>query len=584
MIVENAILGLSIILLLGIFAQWLAWQLGVPSILFLLSIGFLAGPVFNLISPDQILGDLLFSLVSLSVAILVFEGALNLRFADLRKTGIAVRNLLSIGMMLTWSLAAFSAYLFLEISVGYALLIGAILTVTGPTVITPLLRSMRISPRLSTILRWEGIIIDPIGAILAVLVYETFFRNQQIDGGIDLLFFLFKTISLGIILGLFSAYILLFFFRKGWVPEFLQSPVTLATLITMFSLSNIIQHETGLLTVTVMGLAMANQKNVAINKITEFKETLQVLLIAILFIVLSSRIEIESLKEISIYSFFFIFSLLFIIRPISVYFSAIGTKLRWREILFLSMIAPRGIVAAAISSLLALELQQLNYPKSDLLVGIIFSVICVSGIVSTIGAKPLAKVLGLLQKEALGILFLGAHQWARKIASILQDHNIPVLLVDTNSYNIYRARTEGLRVSYANILEERTISKVDFNQVGRFLALTSNDEVNSLASLSFQKIVGEKNVFQLSTAQNKEIRSQQLFQKDLVFSRITNLYNNAWEIKAFYLESEKEIAELKKKQFYPLLQIKGEKVEIFSIEEKINIREASTLIVLTLES
>ena len=536
MIIEDTVLGLALILLLGLGAQWIAWRLGVPAILFLLGLGILSGPVLGIIQPDKILGELLFPIVSVAVAILVFEGALNLRFAELRKTGAAVRNLLTLGMLLTCGLCALAAHFFLDMDFPSALLLGSILIVTGPTVITPLLRHVRISSNISTILRWESIIIDPIGAILAILVYETFFGAHQARFWSST-FTLVNTILLGACFGFLAAHLLLLLIRREIIPEFLQSPFTLMSLIASFALSNILQQESGLLAVTVMGLVMANQSHVAIKKITEFKETLQVLLIASLFIVLSARIDVLSLNMINLQTVFFVLTLLFLVRPISVFCSAWGTGLKWRELVFLSAIAPRGIVAAAISSLLAIELRQAAHPQSEVLVTTVFIVIVVSGITATLFAKPLARFLDLELPEPRGFLFLGAHNWARDLAQVLQERGIPILLVDTNPYNVYKARMQNLKIVYASILEEEARMRLDLSEVGAFIALTSNDEVNSLAALSFQDILGKNKVYQIPSftpeegeikkiGSRKSLHGKQLFSTRPPVIRLSGLSPN----------------------------------------------------------
>ena len=539
---EDTVLGLALILLLGLSAQWVAWRLGVPAILFLLALGILSGPVFGIIDPDQILGELLFPMVSVAVAILVFEGALNLRFVELRKTGVAVRNLLSLGMLLTCGLSALAAHFFLSMSLASALLLGSILVVTGPTVIGPLLRHVRVSSNISTILRWEGIIIDPLGAILAILVYETFFGSYQPRFWSSTLT-LVNTVFLGTCFGFLSAHLLLLLIRREIIPEFLQSPFTLMSLIASFSLSNIVQQESGLLAVTVMGLVMANQSHVVIKKITEFKETLQVLLIASLFIVLSARVDMDSLSMINLQTVFFVLTLLFLVRPISVFCSAWGTGLKWRELLFLSAIAPRGIVAAAISSLLAIELKRANHPQSETLVTTVFIVIVLSGITATLLAKPLARILDLEIEEPRGFLFLGAHNWARDLAKVLQERGIPILLVDTNPHNVYKARMDNLKIVYASILEEEARMRLDLSEVGTFLALTSNDEVNSLAALAFRDTLGKNSVYQIppftseegeakKISNRKSLHGKRPFSDQLSFSQVTSLYNKGWKFRS----------------------------------------------------
>ena len=572
---SDPILYMTLILFLGIAAQWLAWRLGVPSILFLLAVGFMIGPIFDIIHPDQILGKLLFPLVSAAVAILIFEGALKLRFTELRKTGALVRNLLTIGVLVTWVGCALIAYFLLGFSLPLALLLGAILTVTGPTVIAPLLRSLRISSNTATILRWEGIIVDPIGAVLAVLTYEAFYAtHQNAASPWSVVLTLFSMIGLGLVLGLLSAHILLQLFYHEKVPEFLQSPSTLVAVLTMFSLSNHVQNESGLLTVTVMGLVMANQKYVAIQKITEFKETLQVLLIASLFVVLSARIERESLSQINVQTVIFVLMVLFLVRPLSVLASCVNsTKLKsqWRNIVFLSAIAPRGIVAAAISSFLALELMKLGYTEGGQLVTTVFTVIVASCVMTTLFAKPLALLLGIAVGEPRGLAFLGAHNWARELASVLQKNDIPVVLIDTNAYNVYRGRAQGLEMVNGNILEEETVQRLDMSNIGRLIAFTSNEEINSLAAFAFQNILGPKNVHQLRVfepeeKENSNLLGKRVFAYGLSYSQISRLHSQGWYFDGILVTNEllqKKFSAQNSDLFYPLIICRNKKVILY---------------------
>ncbi len=561
--IQNSILQLALILLLGIGAQWAAWRFAVPSILFLLSTGFIAGPVLHVIHPNEIPDGILFPFVSVAVAILVFEGALNLNFLELRKTGRAVRNLLSIGVLVTWILSSFAAQWILDLDLPTSLLLGAILTVTGPTVIMPLLRSVRVIDRLNTILKWEGIIIDPIGAILAVLVYEAFFGIDNDPSLWHTIFAIIRTLLTGGILGFVAAYILIQLIWHEILPEFLQSPFTMMLLIVAFSVSNMIQHESGLLTMAVMGILMANQKKVSLKRIMEFKETLQVLLIAGLFIILSARIDYDFLRKIDIQIILFVFAVLFFVRPISVLFSSIGTELRKREIIFLSCIAPRGIVAAAVSSLLALELQKIGYKDGEILITSVFSVIVISGITSTILAKQIANLLGLSAGEPKGILLVGSHPWAQKLAILLNRHNVETLLIDSNPYNIYATRMQNLKAIHANILEERLIDHLNIGSIGKLLALTPNDEVNSLAAISFQDVFGKNNVYQLRTSEKQNrnslkikrrtgIRAKQLFSEEMTFTKFKELMDQGWRLCSILVQENFSMEQYEDKM-YPLM-------------------------------
>lgn len=344
---------LSGVLALGMGAQWLAWYLKQPSILFLLLIGILIGPVLGYFQPDEVLGNLLFPFISLGVAIILFEGSLTLEFHEIKQHGRMVQNLVSIGVVITIAVISLTAYLLFDMDPKVALLFGALVCVTGPTVIAPLLRSVSPKKNISNILKWEGIIIDPIGAIAVVLVYE-----YIISGGHSNSLLLFgQIVLLAGVLGMAGAAMLAFLIKRYWIPEYLRNVFTLAYVLLLFSLSNHIEHESGLLTVTVLGVALANWKGFPRDHILEFNESLTVLLISMLFIVLAARMDLASLAAVGMSGVILLLVAMFVARPLAVWASAVGTNLKTNEKLMISWVGPRGIVAAAISSLFAIRLQ-----------------------------------------------------------------------------------------------------------------------------------------------------------------------------------------------------------------------------------
>lgn len=526
---NELLINIAIVITLAISAQWLAWRLKLPSILLLLLAGFLAGPITNILDVDHLMGELLFPVVSVSVAIIMFEGGLSLRFSDLRETGRVFRNLLTIGVLITWLLSALTAYVLLGLGIGLSLLIGGILVVTGPTVIIPMLKQIRPSARVASILRWEGIVIDPVGAVLAVLVFEAIIATDPSSRVNSVLAVLTNTILIGTILGFVVARLLILFFGRHWVPENLQNPVTLMAIIGAFAASNVMQAESGLLTVTVMGVVIANQEltftlpglgkwmlggvhRMEYTHIIEFKENLQVLLVGMLFILLAARLRLEDLQMLGVNNLLFLLVLVFIIRPISVWVSAWGSPLRWQEKLFIAWMAPRGIVAAAVASIFALELANHGIENANVLVSVVFSVIIFTVVVYGLTAGPLARRLGVAQTNPQGLLIIGAHEWAQEIAKAVQAAGFRVLLVDTNYAHIQQARMEGLPVFYGSILAEYTSDEIDLSGLGRMIALTPNDEVNALAVVKYTKVFGRQNVYQLAPNSNEPNRKQAVSQ------------------------------------------------------------------------
>jgi NhaP-type Na+/H+ or K+/H+ antiporter len=494
------LLALATIITLGIAAEWIAWRIGLPSILVLLVFGIVAGPLTGLLDPDAIFGSLLFPIVSVSVAVILFEGGTSLRIAELRQVGRVVASLVSIGALVTWALATTSAHYILGMRIQQALLLGAILVVTGPTVIVPLLRQMRPSAQVGNTLKWEGILIDPVGAVLAVLVFEVLlaggFEAAWTVGALGLL----KTVVIGIVLAAAGAGLMIWVLDRRWVPEFLQSPLSLTMVVAAFAVSNAFQPESGLLTVTLMGMVMANQKSVNVRHIFEFKENLRVLLISSLFIILAARLELADLRAVGLPEAAFVATLILVVRPVAVGLSTIGSELDWKERLAIGWVAPRGIVAAAVSSLFALELAQHGFEGAGQLASITFLVIIATVVVYGFTSAPLARRLGVAQPEPQGVLFVGAHPWARQIALELQEIGIRVRVADTNRRNIAEARLAGLPTHYGSTLTEGTLDRIDLGGIGNLLAVTSNDEVNSLSGLNFSEVLGADSVYQLPPA------------------------------------------------------------------------------------
>lgn len=506
---EYLLVGTASILILGITAQWLAWRLRLPSILLLLIFGFIAGPITGLIKPDELLGDLLFPIVSVSVALILFEGGLNLKFVELRQTWHIVRNLVTVGVLFTWLASTSAAHLILGFDLPIALLFGAILVVTGPTVIIPLLRHVRPIRQVDSIVKWEGIVNDPIGAILAVLVFEAIVVSGLQETVTTVIISLVQTILIGLILGSFSVALLILLLKRYWIPGYLQNSFTLMFVVAAFVASNTLQEESGLFTVTLMGVFLANQKLVSIKHIVEFKENLGILLLSGLFIILAARLRPEALSQLGLNSLIFLMVLVLFIRPISVALSTIKSGLSWRDKLFLSWMAPRGIVAAAVMAVFALKLSENTaYTQAELTVPEMFFVIVGTVAIYSLSAAPLGRWLNIAQPNPQGILIVGAHDWAQSVAKVLQAEGYQILLVDTDFEDITTARLNGLPTFYASILSDYILDEIELGSLGRLLALTSNDEVNALATLYFAEVFDKTEVYQLAPKETDSKRKE----------------------------------------------------------------------------
>ncbi|WP_458776875.1 cation:proton antiporter [Desulforhopalus sp. 52FAK] len=493
--IKDIVLLFAYVVTASTLCQWIAWKLKLPAIIFLLSAGLLAGPVFNILNPDILMGPLLLPFISLSVAIILFEGSLTLKLRDILHLQSVLRNMLTIGLLITWLITSLSAKLLTGVSWEIATLFGAITVVTGPTVIAPLLRSVRPTAPIANILRWEGIVIDPIGASLAVLVYEFIVSGGgQAAWGHTLLTFT-KIVSVGFVTGVTGGYIFGLALRNHLLPEFLKNVATLSIVFFFFASANYLQPESGLITVTVLGIWLANMKGVDIDSILHFKEHLSILLVSLLFIMLSSRLEFSTFREIGWGALSVFLVVQFLARPVNVMLSAIGSGLTIHERHFLAWVAPRGIVAAAIASLFALGLEQAGVANAHLLVPLTFSVIIGTVLLQSFTAGPVAKFLGVAEPEPLGFIIIGANVVARSIGKILSDCGVRVVLADTSREHIQAAAGDGLETYLGNPMSEHAERHLDMTGIGSLLAISPYESVNFGAVMHFRGELGNNNVF-----------------------------------------------------------------------------------------
>lgn len=507
---EHLLIGLAAIIVLGMGAQWLSWRLRLPAILFLLIVGFLAGPVAGVIEPDALLGDLLFPIVSLSVAVILFEGGLSLDIAELREIGRAVRGLITVGVLLTWWLTTAFAHILLGLDLALATLFGAVLVVTGPTVILPLLRHIRPKARIGSTVKWEGIVNDPIGAILGVLVFEAIVAGGFQAGFTTVLVGMSRATLVGGGLGIAAAGLVVVLLKRYWMPDYLQSSAALAIVVLVYAVADTAQPESGLLAVTVMGAALASQRFVSVKSIVVFKENLRVLLISGLFVLLAARLPLADPDYWRAGSLLFLAALILIVRPVSVAAATWRSGLTWRERAFLAAIAPRGIVAAAIASVFALRLVETGHPEAARLVPLMFLSIVGTVMVYGVCSPLVARWLGVATPNPQGLLIIGAAPWVRAVATLLRDQGFKVVLADSNWDNVAAARRDGLPARYANVLTEGALEEIemDLDDVGQLLALTPNDEVNALATLHFADLFDRSRMFQLPPESTERERRQ----------------------------------------------------------------------------
>lgn len=557
------------IIILGILAQWVAWKFKIPAILPLIMIGLLVGPLSTLMSADgsQWLqpiwngekglfpGENLFYFVSLAVGIILFEGGLTLKRDEISKVGPAIGKLISIGAAITFIGAGAAAHYVFGLDWRISFLFSALIIVTGPTVISPILRNIPLKKDVAAVLRWEGILIDPIGALVAVLVYE--FISVEGDSGYtkQALLDFGKIVLIGMSFGITAGYALYFAIKKKLVPHYLSNVVALSMVMAVFVISDLFAHESGLLAVVVMGMFLGNSDLPSLKELLYFKESLSVLLVSILFILLAANISIEDLLLVYNWKTAILLAIIiFILRPLTVFASTTGSSLKVNEKLFISWVGPRGIVAAGISSLFGTKLVTKGVVGAEYITPLVFAVVLITVILNATTARMVAGWMGVYLKKSEGILIVGASKASRLIATYLHKHERHVVLVDSNQLNINKAKELGLEAFTANIYSDDLTDNIELNDVGYILAMTGSDEINKQAINRFEKYFGENGTFRLITSdemrKNKNLSVKELFSYTHDYSRFAQVAQEFPSIQEIPVENHN--------QFLRVLNIVGE--------------------------
>ncbi|MEO7124982.1 MAG: cation:proton antiporter [Nakamurella sp.] len=513
---------IALVIAVSVACQWIAWRLKIPSILLLLVVGFGIG---QLVRAEDVFGhDILFDGVGILVGVILFEGSMGLRLQQVRGLGKPVRRLVTVTVVIAWILITAAAYL-LGFDLRVALLIGAILVVTGPTVINPILRSLRPTRRVASLLRWEGIVVDPIGVILALLVFQAVTADEAEAAFASVAIALAKTVLVAVMITVVLGVVLELLMRRRAIPDFLHGVVFLAAAIGALELSNVLQPESGLLTVTLLGMYLGNRPKLQLEHVAEFSEHLQILFVGALFIVLAGRVTPSQLVEVLPTALLFLAALVLVVRPASVLIGLAGTTTSWKERALLVGMAPRGVVAAAVTSIFALGFGQaadalaaraasasgamrdaLLTQSADLaglasqaarMVPLVFVVIVCTVALYGLGVNKFAEKLGLASANPQGVLFVGVQPWVVDSAVLLREMGIPVLIVARNRATLAPARRSGLATVTANILSEFAVKDLDVSGLGYLIAATPEDDVNATAARQYARVFGGANTYQL---------------------------------------------------------------------------------------
>ncbi len=487
-------IAIATVIILGVGCQWIGQKAKIPSIILLLAAGVLAGPVAGLVDPDEQFGPMLFPIVSLGVGILLFEGGLGLRLDTFTQGRYVVARLVSLGVLVTWIVGFFALTILFDISTEAAALIASILTVSGPTVVLPLLRIARPREPTAAILRWEGIVIDPVGATLAIVTLDAVTGGGGVLSSIGRIT---TTLVVGTAAGLLMATLLILSLERHWIPDHLHNPVTLMIAVLAFTLANQLRPEAGLMATTVLGIALANQHRVAARHISEFEEDLGVLVLGGLFIILGARVNLEEVAAVLLPSLGLVLILVFIARPLAVLVSTLGSDLRRPDRLFLMWMAPRGIVAAAVAAVFAIELENDGGRAVPELVPIVFTVIVATVVIYGSSAVIGAKLTRVARPDPQGIVLIGGQKWVRMLAVELVSLDVPVLLVTTDRHQAQAARLQGLLVFNGRVDSEDLDAAVEGIGVRDALILSTNPELNVVAQARLASLLTRRHIFEL---------------------------------------------------------------------------------------
>ncbi len=490
-----------LIIFLGVISQWLAWRFRLPAIVLMSIAGLLVGPILNIIHPEESFGELFKPVISLAVAIILFEGSLNLNFKEIRGFNKPVWRIVTFGAFIAWISGSLAAHYIAGLSWAVAFVIGGLFIVTGPTVILPLLRQAKLKARPAAILKWEGIIVDPFGALLALFAFQfVLFAIGDETAGAFGLFFLASLFAVA--LGAGVGWLLGWMFEKGQVPEFLKAPIVFGVVLLTFVLSDIVMHETGLLAVTAMGMVMANMHIASINDMRHFKENISVLLISSIFVMLTASLSLDVLIEIFNWRIVaFVLATLFVVRPLSIWLSTIGTDLTNQEKTLIGWIAPRGIVALTVSGYFAGVLLEAGFDDAELLTALTFALVFSTVVVHGFTIGWLGRKLGLATGDDPGIIIVGVGRFALKLAEALSEYNKNLLIMDASWGRLQPARLAGMKTFTGEILSEHTEYELDMTPYETMILAGEIDSYNALVMNNYVPEFGRENLYKTAIHQ-----------------------------------------------------------------------------------
>jgi NhaP-type Na+/H+ or K+/H+ antiporter len=497
---------LLLVLVVGLVSQWTAWRLRLPAIVVLIGAGIVLGPVTGAIVIDLPRAQLA-DLIGLGVAIILFDGGMALKLGEWRRVGRGIGRLTVPAPLLAWLFGGLAAHYVGGLSWAVAWTLGAILVVTGPTVILPLVRQARLNKDSSSLLKWEGIVNDPVGVLIAVLTFQFF----TTPGGLTAtLLGLALALLAAAVLGGLGAFAIGFAFRRGWVPEHLKPPILMVLVLAVYWASNLVQHEAGLLSVTLMGLVLGNMRLAERESLRHFKENLTVVLLSVLFIVIPATLGPEHLQLLDVRAVAFVAAVMLVVRPLAIGLATIRAPMRRGDRVLLGWIAPRGIVAAATAGIFGPALADAGFTDAERLLPIVFLIILATVVAHGLTIGPLTRRLGLASRPPNGLLIVGANAWTLDLARTLRELDIEVLVADGAYEHLRPFRDADIATYYGEVLSEDAEHELETLHLSHLLCATDNDFYNALVARAWGAAFGHHRTFQLALHQEPSEPSRRL--------------------------------------------------------------------------
>ncbi|MGY9039046.1 cation:proton antiporter [Sulfitobacter sp. M13] len=541
----NPVTAIALVGAIGVGSQWIAWRLRMPAIVLMLVAGILIGPVLGIFDPARDIGPLMGPMISIAVAIILFEGGLSLNFHTLQDAVGGVRRLVYIGAPLGWLMSALSLHYVAGLSWSSSAVFGGIMIVTGPTVIAPLLRTARLSRRPATLLQWEAILNDPIGALAAVLAFEVVIALNTATTASEAMLELLIGAAVATAAGVAAGIGLSRAFKRGWVPEYMKVPVLFALLLGVFAASDSVLHESGLLAVTIMGIVIANSKLPSYEEMRRFKEHATVLLVSGVFILLAAGLDVEALSNLDWRAAVFVAVVVLVARPATVFISLIGSGIPFREKLLVALTGPRGVVLVAVAGLFGERLLSLGFEDAALIAPLAFALVAVTVVVNGFTLAPFARLLGLTGADTPGVVIIGGSDWTTQLAEVLKKVEIPVLMTDPNFIRLRKARAAGIDTFSGDILSEAAEQRVELVSYATLIAATENDAYNTLVTTDLAPEFGRENVFQVMREKSESSRHQlprtlggRPLGLDATHAELRQLVAEGWQFRSTRLSEE----------------------------------------------